>query len=100
MNKFSIDNTNKVPETLGSASKDIQNKRPERAEVNRKESAPKADRVDFSGRSAEARELAKLVSSIPDIRSERVNAMQDAIARQEFNPASRDIASALIKEEG
>ena len=99
MNKISINNSNKASEVRNSDNKPLKTESSKKAGESKEPARFSPDRVRFSGRAAEVQKLAERVAKLPDIRSELVSRFQNAISVKAFQPASLDIATAIIGEE-
>lgn len=62
-------------------------------------SAAGEDKLQFSGRAAEAGKLLEQLKELPDVREEKVSALRDQISSGEYQPSNEDIADAIIKDE-
>ena len=58
-----------------------------------------SDRVDFSNQASKVGELVDQIKELPDVRSEKVNALKEQISSGNYNPSSEDIANAILKQE-
>ncbi len=61
-------------------------------------SASGEDTVSLSGIHSDIQRLAASVASVPEVRASRVNALQQQVARGQYQPASADIADAILKD--
>lgn len=59
----------------------------------------KEDKIEVSGKAATVKKLVEKVENLPDVRQERVNELKDRIAAGTYNPSSKDIADAILKDE-
>jgi flagellar biosynthesis anti-sigma factor FlgM len=58
-----------------------------------------ADTVFISGRAETLARLATQVASLPEIRQDRVDSLQQQIASGGFHPPAADIANSIIQDE-
>jgi flagellar biosynthesis anti-sigma factor FlgM len=58
-----------------------------------------ADTVFISGRAETLARLASQVASLPEIRQDRVDSLQQQIASGGFHPPAADIANSIIQDE-
>lgn len=64
-----------------------------------REIASEKDRLDLSGRAAEAGKMVSKIRELPDVRHEKVEEMKDLIAANAYNPNSIKIATAIMSDE-
>ena len=57
------------------------------------------DKTQFSNRATKVGTLVERVKEVPDIRLERVEALRNQIAANQYKPDSKDIADAILKDE-
>ncbi len=57
------------------------------------------DKTRFSERATKVGALVDKVKEIPDIRFDRVEALRNQIATNQYQPSSSDIADAILKDE-
>lgn len=103
MNKIILNKQTDV-DALRRADQNLDVKRLEKngeVESNRKSSAATGgDRLQFSDRAAEVGKLVDEIKTLPDVRQDRVDELREKIRTGEFQPAGKDIAEALIRDEG
>jgi flagellar biosynthesis anti-sigma factor FlgM len=58
-----------------------------------------ADAVRVSDRGAAVGRLVEEVNALPDVRTERVEALKRQIMAGEYNPGAAEIAAAILKDE-
>lgn len=68
--------------------------RPEKTDISNEK-----DRVNLSGKAAEVGKLVGKVKDLPEVRSDRVEALKAQVEAGEFDPTSEQIANAIIKDE-
>ena len=72
------------------------------SDAEQKDNANKADdgkdKITVSGKAKEINELRNLISNMPDIRSDRVDAIKKAIDSGEYNVDAREVAGKMLDE--
>ena len=68
----------------------------ERAQAAAKPAA--ADRVNISRTSKEVAEIMAAIAQLPDVREQKVRALQEAIQSGSYTPDARKIAAKMLKE--
>ena len=58
-----------------------------------------ADKTQFSDRATKVGTLVEKIKEVPDIRLDRVTALRDKIAADQYQPDSSEIAGAILKDE-
>lgn len=64
-----------------------------------KKASASEDKIEFSSRSAEVGKLVEQLKQFPDVRQDRVDSLKQKIESGEYNPASDEIANAILKDE-
>ena len=71
-------------------------------EIDNKDNANKTDdskdRISLSGKAKEINELKRLISEMPDIRADRVDALRKAIDSGDYNIDAKKIAQRMLEE--
>jgi len=71
-------------------------------ETDSKDNANKADdskdKISLSGQAKEINELKRLISDLPEIRSDRVDALKKAIESGNYNIDAKKIAKKILEE--
>jgi negative regulator of flagellin synthesis FlgM len=71
-------------------------------DIDNKDNANKADdskdKISLSGKAKEINELKRLINDLPDMRSDRVDALKKAIDAGNYNIDSRKIAEKILEE--
>jgi len=57
------------------------------------------DTVSLSGKHGEVRNLASQLAHVPEVRADRVNALQQKVQTGNFRPDSEKVADAIIAEQ-
>ena len=57
------------------------------------------DKLEFSGRAADAGKLLEQLKNLPDARQEKIETLRGQIAAGEYDPTSETIADAILKDE-
>lgn len=57
------------------------------------------DQVNVSDRASSVQQMVDKISSIPDVRQERVNALRQQVQAGSYNPSSNKIAEAILRED-
>lgn len=57
------------------------------------------DEVSVSERAASIQQMVDKISDIPQVRQDRVEALREQIQAGTYNPSSKDIADAILREE-
>lgn len=58
------------------------------------------DKLQFSNRAAEVGKFLDQLKELPDVRTEKVNALREQISAGEYKPSGTKIADAILREEG
>ena len=58
------------------------------------------DKLQLSNQASGVGKLVDQLKELPDVRSERVEALREQITSGNYNPSSEDIADAILKKEG
>lgn len=58
-----------------------------------------SDEVSVSERAASVQQIVDKISNIPEVRQDRVEALREQIQAGNYNPSSKDIADAILREE-
>lgn len=90
------DERTRLLETVLFGVKKPDQKGPVRSSDRKEEGAP-ADRVEISGEAKEYQQLNQVIASLPEVRSERVAALQQKIETGSYHPQSDEIAEKLIR---
>ncbi len=61
--------------------------------------AASQDTVSLSSAHAQVQKLATAAAQTPEVRSERVNALQQKVSSGQYKPASQDIADAILRQQ-
>jgi flagellar biosynthesis anti-sigma factor FlgM len=56
------------------------------------------DTVSLSSTHGEVQSLTAAVGNVPDVRTDRVAALQQQISKDQYQPSSQNVADAIIKE--
>lgn len=58
------------------------------------------DTVSLSSTHGEVQALAAGVAAVPDVRAERVSSLREQISKGQYQPTSKQVTDALIREHG
>jgi len=58
------------------------------------------DTVSLSSTHGEVQALAAGVAAVPEVRTERVSSLREQISKGQYQPTSKQVADALIREHG
>lgn len=61
-------------------------------------STPGEDTVTLSGAHGQVQTLASSLAAVPEVRSDRVNALQEQVRNGTYSPDSQKVADAMIKD--
>lgn len=64
-----------------------------------KKASVSEDKIEFSSKGAEVGKLVDQLKQFPDVRQDRIDSLKQKIESGEYNPASDDIADAILKDE-
>ena len=71
-------------------------------DIDSKDNANKADdskdKISLSGKASEINELKRLISDLPDIRQDRIDALKKAIETGNYNIDAQKIAEKILEE--
>jgi len=59
---------------------------------------PSGDRVDISGKGKEIAELMSAIQQMPDVRTDRVNALKEAIESGNYHIDTKKLAQKMLEE--
>ncbi|NKE73092.1 flagellar biosynthesis anti-sigma factor FlgM [Candidatus Manganitrophus noduliformans] len=90
------DDRTRLLETVFFGVKKTDQKGPVRSSDQKGEAAP-TDRVEISGEAKEYQQLNQVIGSLPEVRSERVAALQQEIEAGTYHPQSEEIAEKLVR---
>jgi flagellar biosynthesis anti-sigma factor FlgM len=57
------------------------------------------DKLNLSDRASQVGKLVEQIKDLPDVRTEKVNALREKIQSGEYKPSGADIADAILKDE-
>ncbi len=57
------------------------------------------DKLELSSRASEVGKLVEQLKNMPDVREEKVNQLREQVSAGKYNPSSKDIADAILKDE-
>lgn len=57
------------------------------------------DKLEISSRASEVGRLVDQIKAMPDVRSERVDALREMVETGGYNPSADDIAAAILNDE-
>lgn len=89
------DDRTRLLETILFGAKKTDPKGPARASEN--EETSKTDRVEISGEAKEYQQLNQAIALLPEVRSERVAALQQKVEAGTYLPQSEEIAEKLVR---
>lgn len=58
-----------------------------------------SDQINVSDRASSIQQMVDKISSIPDVRQDRINALRQQIQTGSYNPSSNKIADAILRED-
>lgn len=90
------DDRTRLLETVLFGVKKTHSKGPVRPSEQEGESAA-TDRVEISGEAKEYQQLNQVIASLPEVRSERVAALQQKIEAGTYHPQSEEVAEKLVR---
>jgi flagellar biosynthesis anti-sigma factor FlgM len=71
--------------------------RKDRVSASETEEVAPSDRVEISGEAKDYQQLNQIINSLPEVRSERVAALQQKVEAGTYHPQSEAIAEKLVR---
>lgn len=98
-NKINIDKINDLSPIRSIGQSDVKKSSGEKIQSNETGKTNNEDKLEFSNRGTEVGKLVEQVKNLPDVREEKVNEFREQISKGNYNPPSKDIADAILKDE-
>ena len=98
MTKININKANDIGATRATGRDAIKNAEKTRAKAT--DTRVEQDQLHFSSRVTEVGKLVDRIKKLPDVRENRVEVLRTQISEGRYNPADKEIADSLLRDEG